>query len=69
MAVLRERIIEKLHDLPDEELREVLSFVDFLNWRSGKEESALLSVAGILTGKSLTSDEIEEELYGNGKGR
>ena len=67
MNLLRERIIEKLQDFPDSELREILSFVDFLGWRSVKDEDSLLSVAGILSGKSLTGEEIERDLYDHAK--
>ena len=68
MNLLRERIIEKLQDLPDSELREILSFVDFLGWRSVKDEDSLLSVAGILSGMRITSEEIESAPYGDEKG-
>jgi hypothetical protein len=68
MVALRERIVEKLEYLPESNLRQVLSFVEFLTWRATDQDEPLLSVAGILSGKMLSAEEIEEELYGDRKG-
>ena len=70
MASLTERIVEKLQQLPEPRLREVLDFVEFLGWRvtEGEGGEPLLSVAGSLSGKELSADEIERELYGDGEG-
>ena len=68
MLALRERIVEKLEYLPESNLRQVLSFVEFLTWRATEQDEPLLSVAGILSGKMLSAEEIEEELYGDRKG-
>ena len=68
MASVRDRIVERLDDLPEPNLREVLSFVEFLTWRAAGQDEPLLSVAGILSGKTLSAEEIEHELYGNGAG-
>lgn len=67
MVALRERIVDKLEYLPESNLRQVLSFVEFLTWRATEQEEPLLSVAGVLSGKMLSAEEIEEELYGDRK--
>jgi hypothetical protein len=67
MVALRERIVEKLEYLPESNLRQVLSFVEFLTWRATDHDEPLLSVAGVLSGKMLSAEEIEEELYGDRK--
>lgn len=64
MVPLREKIVEKLDHLPEPGLREVLSFVEFLLWRTVAQDEPLLSVAGILSGRMLSAEEIERELYG-----
>ena len=69
MLSIRERIVERLDDLPERNLREVLGFVEFLTWRATDQDEPLLSVAGVLSGKMLSAEEIESELYGNGSGR
>ena len=33
-------------------------------WRATDQDEPLLSVAGVLSGKMLSAEEIEEELYG-----
>jgi hypothetical protein len=63
----RERIVEKLEYLPESNLRQVLSFVEFLTWRATEQDEPLLSVAGVLSGEMLSAEEIEEELYGDRK--
>jgi hypothetical protein len=65
MVTLQQRITEKIEMLPENRLREVLNFVDFLMWTSGEQEEPLLSVAGILPGKGFSVEEIEKELYGD----
>ena len=67
MIALRERIVDKLEHLPESNLRQVLSFVEFLTWRATDQEEPLLSVAGVLSGKMLSAEEVEEELYGDRK--
>jgi len=67
MVALRERIVEKLEYLPESNLRQVLSFVEFLTWRATDQDEPLLSVAGVLSGKMLSAEQIEEELYGDRK--
>lgn len=64
MDSLKDKILDKLQDLPEPSLREVLSFVDFITWRSTTDESPLLSVAGILSGNPVSAQEIEKQLYG-----
>ena len=68
MIALKERIVEKLKYLPESNLRQVLSFVEFLMWKATDQDEPLLSVAGVLSGKMLSAEEIEEELYGDRKG-
>ena len=67
MVALRERIVDKLEYLPESNLRQVLSLVEFLTWRATDQDEPLLSVAGVLSGKMLSAEEIEEELYGDRK--
>ena len=67
MIALRERIVDKLEYLPEPNLRQVLSFVEFLTWRATDQDEPLLSVAGVLSGKMLSAEQIEEELYGDRK--
>jgi hypothetical protein len=67
MVALRERIVEKLEYLPESNLRQVLSLVEFMKWRDAEQDEPLLSVAGVLSGKMLSAEEIEEELYGDRK--
>jgi hypothetical protein len=67
MIALRERIVDKLEYLPESNLRQVLNFVEFLTWRATDQDEPLLSVAGVLSGKMLSAEEIEEELYGDRK--
>ena len=71
MSSLRDRIIEKLQNLPESKLREVLDFVEFLSWKGASQgqNDPLLSVVGSLSGKMLSADEIEQELYGDGDDR
>jgi len=61
--VLKQKLLEKVADLPEERLREVLDFIDFLKAREGGEDP-ILKVAGCLSGNSISAEEIEEELYG-----
>jgi len=65
MISTRDRILEKLGQLSEPKLREVLVFVNFLTWRIEDEDEPLLSIAGTLSGKALSAKEIEDELYGN----
>ena len=64
MASIRDMIVEKLDHLSESKLREVLTFVEFVSWRTGEQDEPLLSIAGILSGKSLSNEEIKQELYG-----
>ncbi len=62
--VLKQKLLEKVADLPEERLREVLDFIDFLKTREEGGEDPILKVAGCLSGSSISAEEIEEELYG-----
>jgi hypothetical protein len=63
VASIRDRIVEKLDDLPEPELRKVLTFVEFLTWRTVENDKPLLSIAGMFSGGALSAEEIERELY------
>ena len=67
MGALRQRIVEKLDHLPESNLREVMNFVEFLTWRTKEQDELLLSVAGSLSGRMLSAEDIEQELYGDRK--
>lgn len=63
---LKEKIVQKLDELPDLSLVEILSFIENLN---PKEEraghvSAFRAVIGTVPGAALTNEEIDLELYG-----
>lgn len=61
---LKNELIVKIKDLPDYRVREVLDFVDFLSDRMRVMEDPLLNISGCLSGKPMTSEEIDKELYG-----
>lgn len=58
------KIEKKLSTLPAYRLKEVMDFIDFLQDRDARSGETILDVAGCLSGPPLTSEEIEEELYG-----
>ncbi len=62
--IVRENLLEKISDLPETKLQEVLDFVDFLRSRKPEVEDPILNVSGCLSGAPLSGSEIEEELYG-----
>lgn len=62
--ILKDNLLEKINDLPEAKLQEVLDFVDFLRSRKSEVEDSILNVAGCLSGTPLSGSEIEEELYG-----
>lgn len=62
--VLKQRLLEKITDLSEVRLQEVVDFVDFLRLREQKNEDPILRVAGCLSGSPLSAEEIEDELYG-----
>ena len=61
---LKNELIVKIRDLPDYRVREVLDFVDFLSDRMKVMEDSFLNISGCLSGKPMTSEEIDKELYG-----
>jgi hypothetical protein len=65
MISIRERIVKKLDDLPESDLREVLEFIEFRTWKTVGQSASLMSVAGILSGEMLSATDIETELYGH----
>ena len=62
--IVKENLFDKISDLPEAKLQEVLDFVDFLRSRKSEVEDPILKVAGCLSGIPLSGSEIEEELYG-----
>ena len=59
-----EILLGKIRELPQTRVLEVIDFVDFLRSRSQKDDDPILDVIGSLSGKSLSAQELEEELYG-----
>ncbi len=64
IEVLKKQLLEKVTDLPEARLQEVLDFVDFLRLREQSSGDAILQVAGCLSGPPLSAVDIEDELYG-----
>ncbi|MCX5727168.1 MAG: DUF2281 domain-containing protein [Candidatus Saganbacteria bacterium] len=63
--VFKGKIVERIIDLPDYRLKEILDFIEFLRSKKEETEDPILNVAGCLSGKPLTAKEVEEDLYGN----
>ena len=59
-----EILMGKIRELPQTRVLEVINFVDFLRSRSQKDDDPILDVIGCLSGKSLSTQELEEDLYG-----
>lgn len=74
MITLKDDVINKIKELPEYRLREVLDFVEFLSWRESSngqshaeidpEDDPILKLAGTLSFPPLSNDEIDRELYG-----
>lgn len=62
--LVKEELLTRLDDLSDTRLQEVLDFVEFLRTKEKDSDDPILSVAGCLSGKPLSAEEIEKELYG-----
>ncbi len=62
--MLRQQLLEKVTDLSEARLQEVLDFIDFLQLREQKNEDPILRGAGCLSGSPLFTEAIDEELYG-----
>jgi len=63
---LRKAIAQKLERIGEPSLRKVLSFVEYLD-RNGKTpngDDPFFAVIGTLSGEPISSEEIDEELYG-----
>jgi len=75
MVALRDIIVQKLQDLPEPELREVLDFVESLASKEKDQrqheaefdpkDDPILALAGTLSFPPLSNDEIDRELYGD----
>lgn len=63
-TLLKEHISQELDKLSVPALKEVLKFIENVSQSTVPEEDPILSVAGILSGDGLSSEEIETELYG-----
>ncbi len=61
---LKQKLLERITDLPEGRLQEVLDFIDFLRTREHQDEDPILRVVGSLSGDPLSAEEIEQELYG-----
>lgn len=61
---VKDKILERIVELPEHKLKEALDFIDFLRSRREEGEDPILRVAGCLSGNSLSAKEIEKELYG-----
>jgi hypothetical protein len=61
---IKQQLLEKVTDLSEARLQEVLDFIDFLRLREQKSEDPILRVAGRLSGSPLSAETIDEELYG-----
>ncbi len=62
--MLKQKLLEKITDLSEARLQEVVDFVDFLRLREQRSEDPILRIAGCLSGSPLSAEEIEDELYG-----
>ncbi len=58
---------EKLSELPEHRLQEVLDFIEFLKTREHQREDPILDVTGCLSGTPLSAEEIEGYVYGDKK--
>lgn len=70
IETIKESIFEKLDQMPEPEVREIMDFVDFIFRKVQNREEPILQVAGVLSGEPLSAKNIEQELYGeaeNGK--
>lgn len=65
---LRERIRAGLDRLGPDELEEILDYIDSREDSTPTGRNPVLDVAGILSGDPVTSEELDEELYGEGSG-
>jgi len=63
MNEVRETLIEKIKYLPDNKLFELINFIDILTVK--KTQGILLSLSGSLSGMPVSSEEIDQELYGD----
>lgn len=68
-ATFKEKILKKIVDLPDDKLKEILDFIDFLRSKKEEDEDPILRVAGCLSGSALSAKEVEEELYGSAQNK
>ncbi len=65
MVPVRHTIVDEPDLPPEPELREVLDSMGSMTPRSTVEEEPLLAVSGILSGESMSAQEIEQELCGD----
>lgn len=66
VEALRERVRTSLDRLGPDELEDILDYIASRDWPAPTGRNPLLEVAGSLSGDPVTSEEIDEELYGEG---
>jgi|GEM_PF-3658684 len=64
---LKERIVQRLDELSETNLRRVLELVEHLDQKSsnGNEDDPILAVVGLFSDEPLSSRDIDRELYGD----
>ena len=68
----RERLVEKIKSLPEDTLKEVVDFIEFLEakrkrsieWKKRKEGDPLAKVIGICKGPSDLAERHDKYVYG-----
>lgn len=69
MISMKEQIIQRLDDLSETSLHKVLDLVEQLDQKSSNSnhDDPILAVIGLFSDKSLSSRDIDRELYGECK--
>lgn len=57
-------LLKKIRQLPDEKVYEIINHIDELLADQGEKNDPLADVIGSISGKALSSREIDEQLYG-----
>ena len=64
MPLSCDMLLKKIRQLPDEKVYEIINHIDELLADQGKQNDPLADVIGSISGKALSSREIDEQLYG-----
>ncbi len=64
MTLNCDMLLKKIRQLPDEKVYELINHIDELLADQGKQNDPLADVIGSISGKALSSKEIDELLYG-----